>query len=91
MVSYKPTRFLSSGRRVYKSTNGKIFAFTPYGGRTYRPKVSHVTKGMSKFTVKKHHKVYRGGKPVAKYSTGGQRVSAAATMLRRILGRRTMY
>jgi hypothetical protein len=50
--------------------------------------VSHVTKGTSKFTVKPHHKVYYGGKPMAKYAGGPRRYSREADILRRILSRR---
>jgi len=58
-----PTRFMSAGRRVFKSLAGKIFVRHPGGGRTYRPKVSHITHGTRTFAIKKHHSVYYGGKP----------------------------
>jgi hypothetical protein len=96
MVSYTPTRFLSHGRRVFKSDAGKYFTRTPSGSRTYRPKVSAITRGDSTFTVKHHHRVYRGGKPVAKYSHGHmggssrRHFSTRALLLRRILSRRAM-
>ena len=89
-----PTRYLSSGRRVYKTANGKFVSYTSRGTRVYRPKVSHITMGTSKYTVKHHHRVYKGGKPVRKYSRGHMapaRISAAKTALARILSRRTMY
>lgn len=92
MVSYVPTRYLSHGRRVYKSDAGKFFNRTDGGYRTYRPKVSHITKGVSKYTVKPHNNVYHGGKPVAKYqkNAGPRRISSAYTLMSRIMSRRSM-
>lgn len=95
MPSYVPTRYLSHGRRVFKTKEtGKLFTRTDGGSRTYTPKVSHITKGTSKFTIKHHHRVYKGGKPVAKYSHGHmggtRRISPQATLLRRILSGRSM-
>lgn len=94
MPSYTATRYLSHGRRVFKSDGGKMFTRTESGSRTYTPKVSHITKGASKYTIKHHNSVYKGGKPVAKYSRGHmggtRRISPQATMLRRILSGRTM-
>jgi hypothetical protein len=92
MPSYTATRYLSHGRRVFKTENGKMFSRTASGGRTYTPKVSHITKGPSKYTIKHHHSVYRGGKPVAKYSHGHmRRLSPRATLMRRILSGRSMF
>jgi hypothetical protein len=86
-----PTRYMSRGRRVYKTENGKFVRRSITGqGWLYRPKVTHITKGTQKFTVKPHHSVYYGGKPVAKYSKGGKRISREASLLRRILSRRAM-
>jgi hypothetical protein len=90
MVSMVPTRYLSHGRRVYKTENGKYVRRTMMGGMLYRPKVSHITKGMQKFTVKPHHSVYYGGKPKAKYSKGGKRISREASLMRQILSYRRM-
>jgi hypothetical protein len=94
MPSYTSTRYLSHGRRVFKTDNGKLFSRTPSGARTYRPKVSHITKGEHKYTIKHHHRVYKGGKPVSKYSRGHmggtRRISPQATLLRRILSGRAM-
>ena len=94
MPSYTATRYLSHGRRVFKSEAGKMFTRTDGGSRTYMPKVSHITKGDSKYTIKHHNKVYKGGKPVAKYSRGHmggtRRISPQATLLRRILSGRSM-
>ena len=94
MPSYTATRYMSHGRRVFKSDAGKFFTRTESGARTYRPKVSAITKGESKYTIKHHHRVYKGGKPVAKYSRGHmggtRRISPQATMLRRILSGRSM-
>lgn len=83
-----PTRYVSNGFRVYKTKSGKYVKRTAGGNLTYRPKVSHITKGFSKFTVKPHHKVYYGGKPMAKYAGGPRRYSREAVLLRRILSRR---
>lgn len=77
-----PTRFLSKGRRIYKSENGKMFVHTPSGYKSYRPKVSHVTKGTSKFTVKSHHKVPYGMRP--------KRMLSTYSMLSKIFARRRM-
>jgi len=95
MVSYVPTRYMSHGRRVFQTMSGgkptgKYWTRTGGGGRTYTPKVSHITKGAQKFTIQHHNRVYHGGKPVAKYSKG-RRISSSYSMLRRILSRRTMY
>ena len=94
MPSYVPTRYISHGRRVFKTKeSGKLFTRTDGGSRTYRPKVSAITKGVHKYTIKHHHRVYRGGKPVSKYSRGhmgGRRISPQAILLRRILSGRTM-
>ena len=81
-----PTRYVSNGYRVYKTKTGKFVKRTAAGNLTYRPKVSHITKGVSKFTVKPHNKVYYGGKPVAKYSQ--RRISRDSDVLRRILSYR---
>lgn len=83
-----PTRYISNGFRVYKTKAGKFVKRTLMGGLTYRPKVTHITKGLSKFTVKPHNKVYYGGKPMAKYAGGPRRISNSAKMLRSILSRR---
>ena len=90
MPSYAATRFLSHGRRVFKTKeSGKLFTRTDGGSRTYRPKVSHITKGDSKYTIKHHHRVYKGGKPVAKYSQGHmRRYSPQVSMMRRLLSGR---
>lgn len=86
-----PTRYLSSGRRVYKTANGKFVSYTSRGDRVYRPKVSHITMGTSKYTVKKHHHVYKGGKPVRAYSHGHmRRYSPQASLMRKIMGYRSM-
>ena len=87
-MNLMPTRYVSRGRRVYKTENGKYVRRTMTGGLLYRPKVTHITKGVQKFTVKPHHSVYYGGKPVAKYSTGGKRISRDVSLMRRILSRR---
>lgn len=79
-----PTRYVSNGYRVYKTKTGKFVKRTAAGNLTYRPKVSHITKGTSKFTIKPHNKVYYGGKPVAKY----RRISRDSDVLRRILSYR---
>jgi hypothetical protein len=83
-----PTRYLSNGFRVYKTKAGKFVKRTHMGNTTYRPKVTHITKGASKFTVKPHHRVYYGGKPMAKYAGGPRRISRDALLLRRILSHR---
>jgi len=83
-----PTRYISNGFRVYKTKTGKFVKRTQMGNMTYRPKVSHITKGTSKFTVKPHHRVYYGGKPMAKYTGGPRRISQDALLLRRILSHR---
>lgn len=70
--SYIPTRMMAGTKRVYKSTLGKLFNFTSSGGRTYRPKATHVTKGDRKFTVKRHSRLPYGMKPKAKYSRGAK-------------------
>ena len=95
MPSYVPTRYISHGRRVFKTKEtGKLFTRTDGGSRTYRPKVSAITKGDHKYTIKHHHRVYKGGKPVAKYSRGHmggtRRISPQATLLRRILSGRSI-
>ena len=84
-----PTRFLATGRRVYKSMNGKHFTYTASGLKAYRPKVSHITKGMSKYVVKSHHKVPYGMKPKAKYSKGG--MTSGYGILSKIFARRRSY
>jgi len=84
-----PTRFLSNGRRVYKSMNGKLFSYNASGDKSYRPKVSHITKGSSKFVVKSHHKVPYGMKPKAKYSKGG--MASGYSILSKIFARRRSY
>jgi hypothetical protein len=71
-TSYVPTRMMAGSKRVYKSTLGKLFNFTTTGGRTYRPKATHVTKGDRKFVVKPHYKLPYGMKPKAKYSRGAK-------------------
>ena len=64
---------MAGSKRVYKSTLGKLFNFTSSGGRTYRPKATHVTKGDRKFVVKRHYKLPYGMKPKAKYSRGAKK------------------
>lgn len=83
-----PTRYMSNGFRVYKTKKGKYVKRTAAGNLTYRPKVTHITKGLSKFTVKPHNKVYYGGKPTTKYAGGPRRISRDTELLRRILSHR---
>jgi hypothetical protein len=83
-----PTRYVSNGFRVYKTKAGKYVKRTAGGNLTYRPKVTHITKGTSKYTIKPHHHVYYGGKPTAKYAGGPRHFSREAALLRRILSHR---
>jgi hypothetical protein len=83
-----PTRYVSNGFRVYKTKSGKYVKRTAEGNLTYRPKVSHITKGTHKYTLKTHNKVYYGGKPITKYGGGPRRISRDADLLRRILSHR---
>lgn len=87
------TRFIAGTKRVFKSANGKLFTRTASGGRTYRPKATHFTRGASKFVVMAHNKVPYGMKPKAKYSKGAapkRRISSSYNTLQGILSRRRM-
>ena len=88
------TRFMANGKRVFKSENGKMYTRTAGGGRTYRPKVTHFTKGASKFVVMPHNKVPYGMKPKAKYSKGGaptrRPLTNSYSLLQGILSRRRL-
>ena len=68
MKSYQPTGMLAGSRRIYKSTLGKFFNKTEGGGRTYRPKATHITRGSRTFVVKPHYtSLPYGMKPKSKY------------------------
>lgn len=87
------TRFIAGTKRVFKSAAGKLFTRTAGGGRTYRPKATHFTRGGSKFVVMAHNKVPYGMKPKAKYSRGEapkRRISSSYNLLQGILSRRRM-
>ena len=88
------TRYMAGTKRVFKSANGKMFTRTAGGGRTYRPKVTHFTKGASKFVVMPHNKVPYGMKPKAKYSKGGaptrRPLNSSYSLLQGILSRRRL-
>jgi hypothetical protein len=92
-MTHQATRFLAGSKRVFKSENGKLFTRTAGGGRTYRPKATHFTRGTSKFVVMPHNKVPYGMKPKSKYSTGvpstRRRINSYAT-LQGILSRRRL-
>lgn len=73
-MTHQATRFMAGSKRVFKSENGKMFTRTAGGGRTYRPKATHFTRGASKFVVMAHNKVPYGMKPKSKYSSGAPSV-----------------
>jgi hypothetical protein len=75
MKSFVPTGMLAGSRRIYKSLGGKFFNKTFGGGRTYRPKVTHITRGDRKFVVKPSYRgLPYGMKPKAKYAANGRSV-----------------
>ena len=81
--SYIPTRMMAGTRRVFKSIGGKFFNKTAAGGRTYRPKATHITKGGSKFVVKHTYRgIPYGMKPKARYA------KSSRSILSSILARR---
>ena len=92
-MTHQAPRSLAGSKRVFKSENGKLFTRTAGGGRTYRPKATHFTRGASKFVVMAHNKVPYGMKPKSKYGKGEpsmrRRINTYAT-LQGILSRRRL-